>query len=166
MERCGECGYDYQAPAFSDVPDALRQQVATILATIDALPDGRLRVRPEPAVWSALEYACHVRDVLLVQRERVLQALVEDTPKFTLMHRDERVELAAYAQAPTSEVTEELTVAANLLARLAEALSAEQLARRCIYNYPEPTEREIRWVFRHALHEVVHHEMDIRRGIR
>jgi hypothetical protein len=42
-----------------------------------------LRTRPEEGVWSALEYACHVRDVFLVQRDRLYTALVEDTPTFT-----------------------------------------------------------------------------------
>ena len=44
---------------------------------------------------------CHVRDVFLVQRDRLYTALVEDTPTFTPMYRDQRVTLARYnAQDP------------------------------------------------------------------
>src|SRR4026208_608781 len=57
-----------------------------------------LRTRRRPDQWSPLEYGCHVRDVLLVQRERVLMARVVDTPSFDPMNRDQRVELDGHAQ--------------------------------------------------------------------
>ncbi|MFI1154959.1 hypothetical protein [Streptomyces sp. NPDC020817] len=47
--------------------------------------------RPAPGIWSPLEYACHVRDVLLVQRERVLAARRSNTPVADPMGRDEHV---------------------------------------------------------------------------
>ena len=54
----------------------------------------RMRVhlrRPSPEQRSPIEYACHVRDVALMQRNRVYVALVEDEPSFKPMYRDERV---------------------------------------------------------------------------
>jgi hypothetical protein len=57
-----------------------------------ARDDAARRRRPSADVWSALEYACHVRDVLLVMRERALQVLREPSPPaFTPMGRDMRV---------------------------------------------------------------------------
>jgi len=43
-----------------------------------------------------LEYACHVRDVLRFQRERVALAQAEDRPRFASMRRDERAVAERY----------------------------------------------------------------------
>jgi hypothetical protein len=162
MERCDECGFDYQAPAEGDIADTLRKISARYVEILsDHEPEKDLRTRPAPDVWSAVEYACHVRDVLLIQRDRVILALVEDKPDFARMYRDERAELANYRQEPLGELTEELTVAANLFARVFERLSAEQMARPCIYNFPRATERDVEWLGRHTLHEAVHHLGDV-----
>ncbi|HXW33438.1 MAG TPA: DinB family protein, partial [Acidimicrobiales bacterium] len=119
-------------------------------------------VRPSPGVWSAQEYVCHVRDVLLVQRERILLALVEECPSFSRMYRDERVELAGYHEEALSEVLIELGVAIGLFARVSDALSLDQASRRCIYNFPESAERDVAWLCRHTLHEVTHHLLDVK----
>lgn len=52
-------------------------EVATLLRRHGAVG---LRTRGHPGVWSPLEYACHLRDVLLIQRERVLAARRTDRP--------------------------------------------------------------------------------------
>ena len=58
------------------------------LATFD---DTAVRRRPAPEVWSPLEYACHVRDVLRVQTERVAAGAAGGRSVFVPMGRDERV---------------------------------------------------------------------------
>ncbi len=90
-------------------------------------------------MWSALEYTCHVRDVLLVQRDRTVLALVETNPGFARMHRDERVGLARYDAHPPPQVADQLGVAAELCATVFEGLTADQWARPLIYNYPAPS---------------------------
>jgi DNA segregation ATPase FtsK/SpoIIIE, S-DNA-T family len=148
----------------TSVPAALRTASLTVadLLRRPALAD-QLRLRPAPATWSALEYASHLRDVFLVQRDRVVLALVVDEPTFAPMSRDERVGLARYNDDQPAAVAGELVMAADLLARLLERLDTVQLARTCIYNYPGPTERDIGWVGRHTLHEAIHHLGDVRR---
>src|SRR5712691_6350248 len=99
MDRCDSCRFvyaDIDALALPARFAAFGTQYRALL-----LPPGQpsawsslLRIRPEEGVWSALEYACHVRDVFLVQRDRLYTALVEDTPTFTPMYRDQRVTLA------------------------------------------------------------------------
>ena len=82
-----------------------------------ACDDAALRHRPSADVWSALEYACHVRDVLLVMRERVLQVLREPSPPaFTPMGRDERVRDDRYAEQSPNDVPRQITDAAAMLA--------------------------------------------------
>ena len=63
------------------------------------------------------------------------------------------------------EVTEQLATAARLIAQAFAGLDAAQLQRRCIYNFPAPTERSLLWVGQHAIHEGEHHFRDIERGI-
>ena len=41
-----------------------------------------VEARPEPGVWSPLEYAAHVRDVYRVFDGRLAQMLTEDDPAF------------------------------------------------------------------------------------
>jgi DNA segregation ATPase FtsK/SpoIIIE, S-DNA-T family len=164
MDAADECGFVYDAVENAAVPDALRAAAATVadLLSRPQLADAVLR-RPEPAVWSALEYGGHLRDVCLAQRDRALLALVVDAPSFAPMYRDERVGLARYNDDDPAVVAAELVMAADLFARLLERLDADQLARPCIYNYPEPARRDVGWVGRHTLHEVIHHLADVRR---
>ena len=125
-----------------------------------------IRTRPGPKTWSALEYACHLRDVFLTQRERVYLALVEDCPSFAPMHREERAILARYAGEEPDDVGPELKMAAELLARAFEGLDQAQWQRRCIYNFPEARERTVLWLGRHAVHEGEHHLRDVDAALR
>jgi S-DNA-T family DNA segregation ATPase FtsK/SpoIIIE len=165
--QCADCGFIYEEVLPEDVPVRLRSVPAAFRARVDSAAHDAAAVieRPRPEVWSALEYACHVRDVLIAQRERVLLALVEDRPEFAPMHRDERVLLAAYAEEPPELVLAGIESAAVLLARVVERLTPEQLSRPCVYRYPERAERDILWIGRHTLHECHHHLLDIDRGL-
>jgi DinB superfamily len=160
---CAECGFSYQLVQPDAVPGrlrALRSGFSKELAGVDGVAASQ---RPGPSVWSALEYACHVRDVLLVQRERLIVAQVEDVPAVARMHRDERVSLARYDAHPVPEVLDQLGMAAELCAVTFGALDAAGRARRLVYPWPEATERDLGWVGRHAVHEGEHHLMDVRR---
>ena len=170
MDRCESCSFIYADVDATAVPARLAAFGTQYTALL--LPPDRsagwsdiLCTRPAEGVWSALEYACHVRDVFLMQRERLYIALVEETPTFTPMYREQRVTLARYnAQAP-EEVVTQLATAARLIAQVFEALDSAQLQRRCIYNFPAPTERSLLWVGQHAIHEGEHHFRDIEQGI-
>jgi len=125
-----------------------------------------IRTRPGPRVWSALEYACHIRDVFLTQRERVYLTLVEDRPSFAPMHHEERASLARYAAEEPNDVGRELKVAAELLAWAFEGLDEAQWQRRCICSFPEARERTVLWLGRHAVHEGEHHLRDVDTALR
>jgi hypothetical protein len=153
----------YGSVAVGDIPDALRALGDHYREVIlDPETEGLVKVRPAADVWSVLEYACHFRDVLLSQRDRVILALVEEMPSYAPMYRDERVFLAGYRREALAEVAAELPMAANLMAKVFEGLSTDQLERPCIYNYPEPSERNVAWLGHHTLHEGIHHLDDVR----
>ena len=163
---CPECGFDTGGFAVEAVPGMI---LANAAAWQDALagphdPDGA-RARPEPGTWSPLEYACHLRDVLLVQRERVLAARRVDRPVFDPMGRDERVEHDGYAGQDSQDVARQLVDAAAMFANDLDRLTPADWDRTVMYSYPKRWERSLRWVAVHTLHEVYHHTMDINRGV-
>ena len=160
MHGCQECGFSYEAEATAA---AIRDGVGEVEDLL--LGSSELRARQQPEVWSPLEYGCHLRDVLLVQRERVLAARRSDRYVCTSMGRDERVDHDGYRSQEPEDVARQLADAAQLFGNVLDRLDAADWMRVVIYPYPEPTERSLRWVAAHTLHEVRHHLMDIRRQL-
>ena len=167
MDHCNDCQFVYASVAMPALFDRLRSfgpryRDVLLVSDCPTSRDAALRTRPEAGVWSALEYACHVRDVFLMQRERLYTALVEDKPSFVPMYRDERPTLARYNDQAPEDVVAQLTMAAHLLAQSFRMLAPAQLERLCIYNFPEPAERPLLWVGRHCVHEGEHHLHDVK----
>ena len=121
--------------------------------------------RPDPDTWSILEYGCHVRDVLLVQRERALLALRVDEPIVVAMGRDERVAADGYSEQRPADVARQIGDAALMFAGVLARLDAQSWQRTMIYGYPQPASRSLAWVAVHTLHEVVHHLGDMQRQV-
>jgi S-DNA-T family DNA segregation ATPase FtsK/SpoIIIE len=101
-----------------------------------------------------------------VQRGRIDQAMAEDVPAFVPMGRDQRVVDDRYNEQDPPTVADQLTANAEAIAATCEALTDEQWLRTGIYGYPEPTERDMRWLARHTIHEGHHHLLDIGRSLR
>jgi hypothetical protein len=160
-EYCIDCDYAYDGLRRVDLADALRAFAPAFRARLSDTPDARLRSRPEPDVWSPLEYACHVRDVFRVQRERILLALVDDTPDFVPMRRDERALEERYNDQDAATVAGELAQAAEALAATLDALDDSGWVRTGVYNWPERQVRTVEWIGRHTVHEGRHHLHDV-----
>ena len=165
VERCQECGYDYDLAAATHAGHEIQAGVAELAELLTTTAAPRLAQRTAPQRWSPLEYACHVRDVLLTQRERVLLARRAHIPSAVPMGRDERVAHEGYAEQDPIEVAEELTMAARLLANVLRRLDTPDWELRLIYNWPQRTERTLRWVAANTLHDVRHHLLDIPRQL-
>jgi hypothetical protein len=171
---CDECGFDYDRVADDEVGPALRDfgrryRMPLTRGLKDESLDDIVRAHPTPGVWSALEYACHVRDVFAVQRDRLAQALVEDTPDATPMRREERVAEMHYNEQDREVVADELAANAAALADAFDALTADQWGRTIVYHYPDPanpTTRDMRWLGVHTVHEGNHHLLDVGRVLR
>ncbi|WP_374025863.1 DinB family protein [Mycobacterium sp. HNNTM2301] len=163
-EYCADCDFTYELDQVLSAPESIRQlagQVAAILQS-DAV---NLRCRPDLATWSPLEYGCHIRDVLLVQRERVLAGRRCAGAECLPMGREERVEHDGYNEQNPADVARQLLDAALLFANVLARLTAEDWDRTVVYNYPEIRTRSLKWLAVHTLHDVQHHFYDIRRQI-
>jgi L-amino acid N-acyltransferase YncA len=162
MTTCDECGFTYDMATAEHAGAAIVAGVADVASALLA-PGADPCRRRRADTWSPLEYGCHLRDVLLVQRERVLEARRTVTPGFSPMGRDERVEHDGYAEQDPGDVAHQLGDAAALFANVLARLGPGDWDRTVLYNYPQPAERPLRWVAVHTVHEVVHHTLDIRR---
>ncbi len=161
MDECEECGFRYDLGRAAGAGDAIAADAADIATMLLDGDGSTVRDRRRPGVWSPLEYACHLRDVLLVQRERLLAARRRNTPSFEPMGRDERVDHDGYADQAPADVARQLEDAAGLFANVLARLGPDDWDRTAIYNYPEPRERSLRWIAVHTVHEMRHHRLDI-----
>src|SRR5690349_18712583 len=87
---CSSCELGFSA---IDVPDALAaiaKLPAEVRRAVSAIPDSQLRRRPEPGVWSAIEYVCHLRDVYATYTIRIHRARTENFPAVEPMFSDLR----------------------------------------------------------------------------
>jgi hypothetical protein len=161
-DYCADCDFNYDLKQASAAGDRIRELVAEVGAL---LLDGEIdtRARPRRDVWSSLEYGCHIRDVLLVQRERVLGARRVSGADCASMGREERVDHDGYNEQESADVARQLADAALLFSNVLARLTADDWDRTVVYNYPEVYERSLRWVAVHTVHDVQHHLLDIRR---
>ena len=166
MDRCDACAFVYAELDAGDAPARMRAFAPAYRDRLVGPDASRLRTRPGPGTWSALEYACHVRDVFEVQNERVLLALAEDTPTFVPMGRDERAVDRRYNEQDPLVVAAELAAAAEELAVTLEGLDEAGWSRTGIYNWPAPAERDLAWLARHTVHEGLHHLRDVDADLR
>ncbi len=165
VDRCAGCGFTYDLDEADAAAEGIRAGTAALADLVEAGGEVVTR-RSSPERWSPLEYACHVRDVLLVQRERVLRARREEAPTFAPMGRDERVVHDGYAEQAAADVARQLRDAALLFGGVLDRLGPDDWDRTVVYNYPSPWERSLRWVAVHTVHEVRHHLGDARDQLR
>jgi len=164
MDDCAECGFTYALDEAEEAGPRIASGVESLADLVAGLGDDAARRRNDGA-WSPLEYGCHVRDVLLVQRERALLALRETAPGVAPMGRDERAEHDGYADQDPIDVAAQLLQARTMLANVLARLEPADWERTLIYNYPTEAERSLRWLAIHTLHEVTHHLLDGRRQL-
>jgi hypothetical protein len=158
VERCDVCGFEWDALRADEFGARLR---AAVEGFAIALRRSNAHIRPGDGVWSTVEYSCHVRDVILNLRDRILLGAIEDNPVPHRMYPDDRVALGLYANDSPETVTAELRFAAELAIRTIDALSPDQLGRPIFYNYPRPDTRTLLWVTSQLLHEAEHHLGDV-----
>jgi hypothetical protein len=165
---CQECAFDFDAAdpvaiaeSIGKVGKRLRAPLTRGLKEEDL--DAVLRTRPEPDHWSALEYACHVRDALHINIERVNAVLAQDRPEFQAFGRDQVVIDQNYnGQNPTT-VADEIDAEAAALAAAFQSVPTGAWDRCFVRG---DLEFSLDWMARNVQHEVDHHLLDIGRTLR
>jgi hypothetical protein len=160
--RCEQCGFDYDVGEPDELLAGFERLGVRYATALAEAPDRLLRIRPEAEVWSALEYTCHVRDVLRVQRERLDVGLSEDRPTFPRTGMWRWPERDNYNAQDPDSVLAGLVANASSFALDVRSVPPDAFERPLVYSYPEPTERTIRWLVRHTAHEGQHHLLDVK----
>ncbi len=137
MYECAACGFSFDLAAAESVGPLLTERAHGVVLALRSTPAAQVAHASDPATWSPLEYGCHLRDVLLVQRERVLLARRTDRPEPEPMGRDERVDHDGYASQDPVDVARQLADAAALFANVLARLEPADWERVLVYNYPE-----------------------------
>jgi hypothetical protein len=156
-ERCTECGFDAGRVAGPQIAANLRDNAARWPA-VCARAD--VRIRPQPQVWSPLEYACHVRDVCRVFAARLDLMRTQDDPAFENWDQDAAAVADAYAAQNPAMVSVELSVAAEVAAGLFEAVGQEEWQRTG--RRSNGSVFTIETLGQYFLHDLTHHLHDVR----
>jgi hypothetical protein len=164
--HCTECGYDWDddapAEALRKYADRFPRPLSRFLKDED--PDVMLRTRPEPGVWSALEYAAHTRDAFTFYSERIARVLTEDRPQLTPFDVDAAAEERGYNDEDPEAVSVGLAAVARELADRLDGLDPAQWDRIGLGSAGD--ERTVRYLARSAAHEGHHHMLDVGRVLR
>lgn len=162
LERaCADCGFDPAATGYADVP-ALTRDTAARFAEVLARPD--VRVRPDDATWSPLEYGAHVRDVCRLFDHRLAQILrgTPDgtVPRFANWDQDETAVADRYDQQDPARVATELAGAAETIARAFESVPPERRGLRG--ERSDGADFTVDSFALYFIHDLVHHVHDVR----
>src|SRR5919108_5715243 len=107
-EHCSECGFDGSRLTVTDCVAALRSMGRRWRELFENVEDDRLRERPGHDVWSALEYAAHTRDVLMLHRRALGPILDGDRPTYPGVEPSDDAPDYGYNSLDPSRVLDEL----------------------------------------------------------
>jgi hypothetical protein len=157
LERpCPECGFDPTAQGLADLPGLVHD---TAMTWSEVLARGEVAARPEPDVWSPLEYGCHVRDVHVLFAQRLRLMLDEDEPTFANWDQDATAVASDYGSQDPTAVGVELIEAAGTVAGIYASVTDETRGRRGVRSNGDVFTVES--LGSYHLHDVVHHLHDV-----
>ena len=155
---CGECGLDTARVDRTEVASLVLANAARWVRLLSS-GDGWVHARPQPHVWSPLEYACHVRDVLRLYRERLALMLSQDDPLFANWNQDATAVEQQYASAEAAVVADEVRSAADAVARAFSAVTDAQWRRTG--RRSDGASFTVESFARYFVHDPLHHLWDV-----
>ena len=170
-ERCDECGFVYADVSPTDAAEKLRSFSRRYRAPLTRFLPGEdgdviLRQRPSADVWSALEYAAHVRDAIRFNGYLARRTLTEDTPTLPAPNPDQAAVDNNYNDEDTAAVADGLAERADKLAAMVEGNEDPTAWDRVAIWEGRDGDFSALYFVRNAVHEGHHHLLDIGRVLR
>ncbi|MCF8605859.1 methyltransferase type 12 [Gordonia sp. HY442] len=154
--RCEFCGFDPAAVERSEVADRIAASTSGwrgVLARTD------VATRPNDHTWSALEYACHVRDVHTVMRERLELMLAVQPAEFANWDQDEAAVDGRYGDQDPSDVADQIDANAAACAAAYRAVPDGQWTREGLRG--NGSAFTVDTLAAYAVHDLEHHRVDV-----
>lgn len=166
---CQECSFSFDATdpktvaeSIAKVGKRLRAPLTRGLKEEDL--DAVIRTRPTPEQWSALEYACHVRDAMGINVDRYKSIMLGDEiPEFVPFDVDGVVISDNYNGQDPLVVADEIDAVAAELSAAIGSVGDDDWER---YGTRGDLVFTLDWMARNIQHEVDHHLLDIGRTLR
>jgi DinB family protein len=155
-EPCAECGFVAADVDVADLHDLVLARTAPWTQVL-AAPDAN--VRPAPQVWSPLEYACHVRDVLGIFNGRVHLIRTQDDPVFPNWDQDATAIEERYWEQDPATVATDLHDAAIVNASGWADVRGEEWSRPGTRS--NGSKFTLDSLGRYFLHDITHHLHDV-----
>lgn len=157
IERpCPECGFDATDLDDTTVSAALLASTAEWPAVLSG---GSVRTRPNDSTWSKLEYGAHVRDVLVLYRERLALMRDQDDPLYPNWDQDATAVADRYNEQDPALVASEIADAAAALAGDLDAVQGDGWARTG--RRSDGAAFTVSSISRYLVHDLVHHKWDV-----
>ena len=158
-KTCEECGFDTSSFPREEVSVMLRENAGRWRAL---LAHPQAQQRPADDRWSALEYACHVRDVFRLYDERLQMMLEQDDPDYPNWDQDAAAMANDYSNEDADRVASEIESAGEALATRFDSVQGEQWNRTG--NRSDGAIFTVETFARYFIHDPIHHVADVERG--
>ena len=156
QKACPDCGFDARSVAGPQVASRLRANAAGWPRILER---ANVRGRPQPRVWSPLEYGCHVRDVCRLFELRLKLMRSEVDPAFENWDQDATAIADAYGAQDPAVVSGELSAAAESAAAAFDNVAEGDWARTG--RRSNGSVFTIETLGQYFLHDVTHHLHDV-----
>jgi hypothetical protein len=161
VERCEQCRFDAAQYDVQDALGTLRAVAPMWRELVDGVPDDVLRARPEPEVWSALEYAAHSAGVTEALGRLLHATLTTDDLTLTEPPDHPDPDTSAGMDATLVRLGENLDRFRHRAAKVGD--DDDPAWRRTVTLWDGAVDAG--WILRHAVHDATHHISDVGRGI-
>ncbi len=155
-QTCPDCSFDASAIERSSLADRFRENANAWRTVLDR---ENVATRARADQWSALEYACHVRDVYRIANMRIFLLQSQNDPVFANWDQDATAREERYDLQDPAIVAKELGDAAELLAQRLDGIGDEEWWR--VGQRSDGNTFTIETLGLYILHDPIHHLADV-----
>lgn len=160
---CAQCGFDASSTDPREVADLVRANVGEWRRLLGS-PVEQLLIRPDDSTWSAIEYACHVRDVYELLAYRFDRLGTEQRPQFEDWHPDRVADARDYpSERDPGHVVDQLGEHADLVVAHASTMTDDGWQRQG--TRADGLVFTAGWLSTYLIHDVIHHVDDVEQGL-